>query len=170
MKNLSKSEIKRILKVEEGPVLEHFRKFPTFKEGWVACQNGGIMLLVSAVLKVDPRLITLVKAKVAREELGFFSEEVKLRTEATIKVSLDFVEGRATEKELSSECLKAYSFATGVNEDYYLAVHVSNLHAHDSIIDFIAMYCGRKEVLKSSAEVCRNLLTESVLRKVDLLT
>ena len=126
--------------------LEYYRSQPDFATAWKNCHRGDWMLWIAKKLNVDNRILTLAKGKCAETVLCLMKDQ---RSIDAVKSAIDFGNGLIDESQLN-----AYA---------YDAADTS----YDTAYDTDAAYgAAREENQLKTANICREILTEAVMKKV----
>ena len=117
----------------------------TFREAWLTCERGDWMFWLAARAGVDLKTVVLAACACARLSLKY----VKVgedRPRIAIETAERWARGEATSDEGRAAAAAAYAA--------YAADAASSSYA-----------AARKESLKNSADICREILTDIVLQE-----
>jgi hypothetical protein len=157
----------------------------SYKEAWEKCERGDWMLWLAARLGIDDKKLTLAKALCAKQVEHMITSPKSL---ACLKGCFDYVEDRIKSDELKMLFLDAYKFSndfpnTSKEAANRAAVDAANYSCHYSIAAYVAyaidystaniffLYDYQISIfhtlpsLKESANICRKVLTDEVLKK-----
>lgn len=138
-------------------------QFNTFKEAWDACHRGDWMLWIAKKVEVDTRMLILAKGRCVETVKHLMKDE---GSKKAVEVAIAFGEGEASEQELQTACdAAATAYAAAYADAYYAAT-----------CDFTAAYnaaynaaTALKENQMKTANICREILTEEVLKRIENL-
>ena len=129
--------------------VEYRKQFDTFEQAWNACERGDWMLWIAAKVGVDKRILTLAKGLCAETVIHLMKDERSIKA---VKTAIAYGKGEATDEELPAAAADADAAA-------YYATHA------DAAAD--AYYAAaRKENRLKTATICREVLTEKVLKLI----
>jgi hypothetical protein len=112
----------------------------TFAEAWQHCPRGDWMLWIATKAGVDKRTLTLAKALCAKTVIHLMRDE---RSRKAVEVAEAYGCGKATDEELSAAAAAAAD-----------AAHAAHAAA-------------RKKNRQATADICREILTDAVLKLMD---
>ena len=137
------------------------------ENAWMNCNRGDWMLWLAKRLDVDDRKLTLAKATCANQVRHLMKDQ---RSLDAIDACFRYAKGEITREELNIYAAFASSYAAYAA--YYAASYYAAAASAASAADAYASaaadasYAAAKmESLKKSADICREILTEEVLRK-----
>lgn len=181
-----KTEIEKFDPCREG--LDFRKEFETFEEAWNACERGDWMLWIAAKLEVDIRILTLAKGLCANTVRHLMKDE---RSIAAVDAAIAFGNGEIDENEL--ETASAYADACAADADASAAsAYAASFAAYAaSFADVAYAYAAsayaaadaaaaasayaaacaaaKKQNQKQTADICREVLTNEVLRLINEL-
>ena len=169
-----KSEIEKYNPCDEA--LEYRRKFKTFKEAWQKCEMGDWMLWISAKAGVDERKLFLAKGLCAQLSVPYMEDQ---RSVDAVNAAIAYGRGEIgygeLEKTNSAACAAAYDACDAAAAAYYAAAaadYASDTYAYVSPAPASAKaaHCAGNsmaEALKQCADICREVLTEEILKKIN---
>lgn len=177
-----KTEIEKFNPSKEA--IEFRRQYNSFREAWNNCPRGDWMLWIAQKLNVDFKSLTRARAKCALTVRHLMKDK---RSINACEVALKFADGLATKNELdtaytNAEAAAADAFpaeeayaadAAAACNDYAAAVAASaaasaayTYAAANHIDAAAASAVARKKSLLETANICREVLTDSVLAKI----
>ena len=122
-------------------------------DAWQNCHRGNWMLWIAKRLDVDDRLLTLAKATCANQVRSLMTDQ---RSIDALDACFRYAKGELTREELNTYA-SAASYAAAAAASYAAASASYTATANAA--------AARNESLKKSADICREILTEEVLRK-----
>ena len=134
-----------------------------YKEAWQNCERGDWMLWLAKQLKVDDRKLTLANFKCANQVRHLMKDK---RSIVALDAAEKYGNGEINREELNAVAVDAAAaaYAAAAYADAYAdaaayaayaaAAYTANVFTGDIV---------RKESLKKSADICRDILTEEVL-------
>ena len=149
-----------------------------YKEAWQNCERGDWMLWLAKRLKVDDRKLTLAKFKCANQVRHLMKDQ---RSIAALDAAERYGNGEISRDELDAAAAAADAADADAYAAYaadadaadaadaaaaaaYAAAYAAHAaHAADAAADAAYDATARKESLKKSADICREILTEEVL-------
>jgi hypothetical protein len=142
------------------------RKSP--KDAWMNCERGDWMLWIAKRLDVDDRILTLAKVKCVEQIRHLMKDQ---RSLDALDACYRYAKGEITREELnlaSAAADAAYasdaaSAAAAYAAASYAYASAAASYAYASAAASAA--AARMKSLKKSADICREILTEEVLRK-----
>ena len=144
------------------------------EKAWQNCHRGDWMLWIAKKLDVDDRLLTLAKATCANQARHFMTDQ---RSLDALDACFRYANGELTREELNTFAYAAYAAASDAADaaDYaaYAAYYAAAAayaasdaaYAAAAADDAASATAARKESLKKSADICREILTDVVLQK-----
>ena len=126
------------------------------------------MLWLAKRLDVDDRKLTLAKATCANQVRHLMKDQKSLDA---IDACFRYAKGEITREELNVYASDAYAAAAYASSAAYYAASYYAASAASAASDAYAAYtayaadAARNESLKKSADICREILTEDVLKK-----
>jgi hypothetical protein len=139
---------------------------------WQNCDRGDWMLWMAKKLNVDDRLLTLAKATCSNQVRHLMKDQ---QSTDALDACFRYAKGEITREELNVFTDAAYTTAV-----FAFAAHAAYSAAQSSFICsyYAASYAAaayadaatdaddaKRESLKKSADICREILTEEVLSK-----
>ena len=160
------------------------QKNPT--EAWQNCERGDWMLWLAKKLNVDDKKLTMAKAMCAKQVEHLMKDQ---RSKDALQACFDYVNGKITRKELAaaasdaayaayaadaasaaSDAAYAASAASYASYASYAASAASDAAAAASAsAASYASDAARTTSLRKSADICREYITEEVLKKYKYL-
>lgn len=181
-----KTEIDKFDPCSDG--LDFRKKFKTFEEAWNACERGDWMLWIAAKLKVDIRILTLAKGLCANTVKHLMKDN---RSTAAVDAAIAFGNGEIDENELETAARSAraangvyayahvaaaYAHAAAAHAAYvsvsaaYVSVSAAHVSASSTFnADTDTYKAAKKQNEKQTADICREVLTDEVLRLISEL-
>jgi len=163
-------------------------QFETFEEAWSACPRGDWMLWLAKRLDVDLKTLTLAKVRCASTVRHLMKDTRSIKA---LDVALLFAEGNATREELDAAyaaadaaaadaadaadaaaadaaAYAAYAAADAAYAD--AAAYAADAYADAAAYaaDAYGRQAARKENQKTTADICREVLTDIVFEKLGL--
>ena len=138
------------------------------EKAWQNCHRGDWMLWIAKKLDVDNRLLTLAKATCANQARHFMTDQ---RSLDALDACFRYANGELTREEMNtftSAASDAADAAYAASDAAYAAYYAA--YAADAAYAAAAAYVSRQESLKKSADICREILTDVVLRTYELPT
>ena len=143
------------------------------EKAWQNCHRGDWMLWIAKKLDVDDRLLTLAKATCANQVRSLMTDQ---RSLDALDACFRYANGELTREELNTFAYAAYDAASDAADaadyaDYaaYYAAAAAYAASADAAAaaadDAASATAARKESLKKSADICREILTDVVLQK-----
>jgi hypothetical protein len=150
---------------------------------WHNCERGDWMLWLAKKLNVDDKKLTMAKAMCAKQVEHLMKDQ---RSKDALQACFDYVNGKITREELDAAYAAAYAaYAAADAADAYAAYAAAYAAADaaDAAAAYAAAYAAyaaadaadaadayayqstRPDSLRKSADICREYLTEGVLRK-----
>ena len=183
----TKTEIEKFNPCREA--LKFREKFTSFKDAWDNCPRGDWMLWIAQKLEVDQRKLTLAKALCAETVIHLMKDKRSIKA---IEVAKAYSKGEVGENELKAAyaCADAAAYAAdaayAVDDDSaapYAASYAASYVAADTGASYVAAYVAavynavdidddpdaKKENQKQTADICREILTEEVMSKIQKL-
>jgi len=173
-----KTEIEKFNPCVEA--IEYRKQFNTFQEAWEQCPKGDWMLWLAQALEVDIRTLTLAKAMCANTVRHLMKDE---RSTKAVDVAIQFGKGKATREELkdtyAAAAYAAAAYATAAaawaaawaadatdanaadaaDAAAYAAADATDADAADA----------KKKTQMETANICREILTGEVYKKLNLI-
>jgi hypothetical protein len=144
----------------------------SLEQAWQQCKRGDWLLWLAHTLGVDKRKLILAKAKCAATVLHLMMYE---RSKKAVEVAIKYGVGEATEEEL----VAAYGYVTSRHTSLYADAAAAYVFFKDGYASATAVSAAwASESLgsdaweanrKETADICREVLTESVLEKIKQL-
>lgn len=156
---MSETEIEKYGACEDA--IEFRKGFETFQEAWAACPRGDWMLWIAKRLDVDLKTLTLAKVKCASTVRHLMKDERSIKA---LDVALLFAEGKATREELDADAADADAAYASA----YAAYASAAAYAAASASADAARQAATEQNQKSTAEICREVLTDIVFEKLGL--
>ncbi|MCF8218756.1 MAG: hypothetical protein K9J21_07215 [Bacteroidales bacterium] len=122
--------------------IEFTKNYESFEAAWNACQRGDWMLWIAQRLKVDHRKLTLAKALCAETVIHLMRDE---RSRKAVEVAKKYGNYKASQKDLTD----ATAYAAAVADDAAAAA------------------VAKENNQKQTADICRKILTDEVLKKIN---
>ena len=123
------------------PGKHYLRRYKTLRGAWYSCPRGDWMLWLAQKLGVDVRVLTLAKGLCANAVRHLMKDP---RSVVAVDAAIAFGRGEMGEKELDAAAVDADAAAAGAVDR--------------------ASYAARKRVWAKTADICRDILTEAVMR------
>lgn len=176
-------EIEKFNPCEEA--LDFRKEFKTFEEAWEKCSRGDWMLWIAARIGVDHRLLTLAKAMCAKTVIHLMKDE---RSINAVNVAEKYGRGEASKEDLkdahdSAYAAATYAYAMTIHDAYDTYAAAAACAAADedyTIADYAVTYASiayadahnDSRVLSQdkTADICREILTDEVLKAIKLKT
>ena len=154
-----------ILKFNPCKDAVEFRKqFPTFGEAWQSCPRGDWMLWIAKKLNVDDRLLTLAKGRCAETVIHLMNDN---RSINAVKAAIAYGNSEITADELASAASAAAYAASAAYAAAY-AASAAYAAAYAAAYDYATADAAGEENKLQTAEICRVLLTDAVMEKINL--
>jgi len=157
-----------------------------YKQAWEDCERGDWMLWIAHNTKVDKKIITLAKGLCANTVIHLMKDK---RSIHAVEVAIKYGRGLATDKELNDaaddaiDAYAAYAAYTASSSSYASYASASAAYASASYASYAsasassAAYAsasassayaddGLKTNRQLTANICRKILTKSVLEKL----
>jgi hypothetical protein len=143
---------------------------------WQNCPRGDWMLWIASRLKVDERLLTLTKGKCAETVLHLMKDQ---RSRDAVKSAIDYGNGIINKDQLKNAAAAAYAAADAAADvaaaaaAYAAADAAAAYAAADADAAYAAAYAAadvaaavaaKKQNQLQTADICRELLTDAVLK------
>lgn len=128
-----------------------FKQFDTDRDAWNACHRGDWMLWIAIRLGVDIHLLTLASGRCAETVIHLMNDQ---RSVDAVKAAIAFGEGKITEDELRMAA--------------YAARSATYAAAYDAAATYAA-HAARKKNQLTTANICREVLTDAVFDKLNQL-
>jgi hypothetical protein len=147
---------------------------------WQNCPRGDWMLWIASRLKVDERLLTLTKGKCAETVLHLMKDQ---RSRDAVKSAIDYGNGIINKDQLKNAAAAAYvayaaaayaaadaaaaaaAYAAYAAADVaYAAAAAADDAAAYAAADAAAAATAKKQNQLQTADICRELLTDAVLK------
>ena len=170
---------------------EYWSQYPSVEESWNNCGRGDWMLWLSFNMGISLQELTLAKGRIAKTVVHLMTDE---RSKKAVEVAIAFGRGEATLEELNAAKVAAYIVAVA-HVGYYFASFDAYSQAKDAAnqaanacVDFCKIYdvaiyaaravaadaydiyhdadSARKKSLQNSAKICREVLTETVFKRL----
>lgn len=187
-----KIDISKLNPCSEGA--KYYASQPDFKTAWENCQRGDWMLWIASKLEVDRRTITLAKGLCAKTVLHLMKDERSIKA---VEVAIEYGRGTITDDAMryaninasdadEAACAAAfasYAAAAAASADYavyaayyaaaaaYAAAYASAAAAAAAAAAAYAAddaYAARTENRRQTANICREVLTDAVYKKLGL--
>ena len=152
---------------------EYLRRYKTLRESWYSCPRGDWMLWLAQKLGVDVRVLTLAKGLCVNTVRHLMKDS---RSVVAVDAAIAFGRGEIGEKELDAAADAAHTaHADAADTDAAVAAAAHAAAATDAAYAAAAdaAYAAaaaavsvdvRKGVLAKTADICREVLTEAVMR------
>jgi hypothetical protein len=143
---------------------------------WQNCPRGDWMLWIASRLKVDERLLTLTKGKCAETVLHLMKDQ---RSRDAVKSAIDYGNGIINKDQLKNAtdaayaaayaaadvaaAAAAYAAADAAAADAYADADAAYAAAY-AAADVAAAVAAKKQNQLQTADICRELLTDAVLK------
>ena len=142
--------------------IEYVKTQKSTKSAWKNCERGDWMLWLAKKLNVNDRKLTLAKARCADQVRHLMKDQ---RSIDTLDACYKYARGEISRKELnvySDNAYAAYTASSATTAATYAAyaAFAAAYTAVDTAYDSVRILS-----LKKPAEICREILTEDVLRK-----
>ena len=158
------TKLKKLNACEDA--IKYVRNQKSPEEAWNNCSRGDWMLWLARRLDVDNRLLTLAKATCANQVRSLMTDQ---RSLDALDACFRYANGELTREELNtftSAASDAADAAYAASDAAYAAYYAA--YAADAAYAAAAAYVSRQESLKKSADICREILTDVVLRTYKL--
>ena len=140
-----------------------------YRQAWNKCERGDWMLWIAKKIGIDDKILTHAKYLCANQVRHLMKDK---RSIAALNACKDYVEGKITREQLDDATAAADAaadaYAAAADADDAYAAYAAAAAADDDD-DAYAAYAAsaadaaiRKESLKKSADICREILTEAV--------
>lgn len=178
LKDTHKTEIEKYNACKEA--VEYRKQFKTFKEAWENCLRGDWMLWIAKRAGVNKRTLTLATARCAKTVVHLMKDERSIKA---VEVAENYGQGLVSVTELenaasaacaayatAADAYDAYAayaaYATATYADAYDAYASTYASAYASVYASAAYAydAARKENQLQTANICRELLTEEILK------
>jgi len=136
------------------------QKSPT--DAWQNCERGDWMLWITKRLNLDDRKLTLAKAMCVKQIEHLMKDQ---RSKDTLQAAIDYGNGKISREELNEYAYAAYAAAytsASASASYAYAAYAA---AYASASASASAAYAMRNSLKISADICREYLTEDVLKK-----
>ena len=156
--------------------VEYRKQFDTFEQAWNACERGDWMLWIASKAGVDKRTLTLAKGLCAETVIHLMKDK---RSVKAVQTTITYGKGEATDQELANAAANAaYAvvYANAANAAYavvYAADAAAANAAYAAVYAADAAYAAAnaayavwKENQLKTANICREVLTEKVLKLI----
>jgi hypothetical protein len=182
MKNIKKFNITQFSPCKEG--MEYYKRKASFEKAWNDCKRGDWMIWIAAKLKIDRRLLVKAAALCANTVRHLMKDK---RSTDAIDACFRYAAGEIGESEMieyaraaadadSSSATyasaAAYAAAYAATRAYYSADRAAAAAASDaySASDaYAASEAARAANRQQTANICREVLTQAVMEKVNIL-
>ena len=161
------TKLKKLNACEDA--IKYVRNQKSPEEAWNNCSRGDWMLWLARRLDVDNRLLTLAKATCANQVRSLMTDQ---RSLDALDACFRYANGELTREELNTFTSAASDAADAADyADYaaYYAAAAAYAASADAAAaaadDAASATAARKESLKKSADICREILTDVVLQK-----
>jgi hypothetical protein len=162
-------------------LLDFYDKYDSFEDAWNACPRGDWMLWIAARLEIDFRTLTLAKSRCARTVIDLMKDK---RSINAVEVSEQYGLGTATKEELHKAYKEAVaaSYAAPAAAASYAAYAASAAASYassaaafsapyDASASAVADFSATAAIAKlnnqqQTADICREILTEEVFKKL----
>lgn len=152
-----KTEIDKFEPCRDG--LDFRKEFKTFEEAWNACELGDWMLWIAAKLEADIRILTLAKGLCANTVKHLMKDK---RSIAAVDAAIAFGSGEIDGNEFKTAAYASHAAAC-VYTTAYLAASAYAVASGNGSTSAI------KRHQKQTADICREVLTNEVLRLISEL-
>jgi len=145
--------------------IEYVKTRKSAVDAWMNCERGDWMLWLAKRLDVDDRMLTLAKATCANQVRHLMKDQ---RSLDAIDACFRYARGELTREELNEYADAAYDAAYAAYDAYYTAYDAAYDAAYAAAAAAAAAAsaaAARIKSLKKSADICREILTEEVLKK-----
>jgi hypothetical protein len=183
------TKLERLSACREAREWVSTQKSPTL--AWQNCERGDWMLWLAKRLNVDDKKLTMAKAMCAKQVEHLMKDQ---RSKDALQACFDYVNGKITREELNDAAAYAAYAASAAYAAYAYATYAAYAAAYAAYAAYAAAYAAadaaayaaaydaayaaaayaaaaaasqstRLDSLKKSADICREYLTEEVLRK-----
>jgi hypothetical protein len=176
-----KTDISKLNPCSDGA--EYYESQPDFKTAWENCQRGDWMLWLASKLEVDIRTITLAKGLCAKTVLHLMKDERSIKA---VDVAIEYGMGTITDDAMRYANINAHvaadasyaAAAASADAAAYAAADAAACAADaaayaaaDAAADADAdadAYAARTENRRQTANICREVLTDAVYKKLGL--
>jgi hypothetical protein len=152
--------------------IEYVKTRKSAVDAWMNCDRGDWMLWLAKRLDVDDRKLTLAKAMCVKQVEHLMKDQ---RSLDALEGCFKYAKGELTREELdelASASASAYAASAAYAYAAYAyayasasAAYAASAYAYASDASASAASAAKKESLKKSADICREVLTEEVLQK-----
>ena len=126
-----------------------------YKEAWQSCERGDWMLWLAFKLNIDDKKLTMAKVMCVKQVEHLMRDQ---RSRDALQSCIDYANGKITRNQINAAADDAAA-AYAAYAAYAAAADYAAAAADDAAAD------ARKASLKKSADICREYLTEEVLKK-----
>ena len=138
-----------------------------YKEAWRSCERGDWMLWLAFKLNIDDKKLTMAKVMCAKQVEHLMRDQ---RSRDALQACIDYANGKITRNQLNTYAAATYDAAYAAAYAYAAAAaaaspFIAAVDAYAADADAYAAAAAIKASLKKSADICREYLTEEVLRK-----
>ena len=162
------TEIDKFNPCEEAVIFRS--KYKTFKQAWDNCPRGDWMLWIAHKLGVDIKTLTLAKVECAKTVIHLMQDE---RSKTAIKVAEKFAKGEVNKTDLDASYVAAVAAVAAASASYasyvaaVAAAAAADASAASASYASAAAASAEKQNQQKTADICRKILTESVLKLIE---
>ena len=149
--------LKKLNACSEG--IEFVSKHDSLESAWKHCPRGDWMLWLADKVKVPIKTLTLAKGLCVNTIRNLMKDE---RSIAAVDATIAFGRGKITEEELETTRKVAHATAVAAADAAAYAAHAADATANYAT----AALAARTKNLKETADICRKVLTRSVLARI----
>lgn len=165
-----KTEIDKFDPCRDG--LDFRKEFKTFEEAWNACERGDWMLWIAAKLEADIRILTLAKGLCANTVKHLMKDR---RSTAAVDAAIAFGSGEIDGNEFKTAAYASHAAYYAASAAHAATSAAASSHAASAAATAYAAASGNgstsaiKRHQKQTADICREVLTNEVLRLISEL-